>query len=85
MAAKELLPRYIAFFNPIPIESLRIRTWNAMHLGKNFLEAIYRVIVYFDATEILSEAAAFTIPVCIFLILLHLCLDLSEPREELEN
>ena len=45
MAARNFLPRCIAFFNWIPIELLRIRTSNTMHLGKKFLAAIFSVIV----------------------------------------
>ena len=43
--SEELLPRSIAFFNRIPIESLRIRNENAMHLSKKFLVAIFSVMV----------------------------------------
>ena len=46
MAARNFLPRCTAFFNRIAIESLRIRNWNAMHLGKKFLATIFSVIFY---------------------------------------
>ena len=46
MAARNFLPRCTAFFNRIPIQSLRIRNSNAMHLGKKFFAAIFSVIVY---------------------------------------
>ena len=46
MAARNFLPRCTAFFNRIPIESLRILNSNAMYLGKKFLAAIFRVIVH---------------------------------------
>ena len=46
MAAKNFLPRCIAFYNRIPIDSLAIPNSNAMHLGKKFLAAIFSVIVY---------------------------------------
>ena len=35
VAAMKFLPRYIAFFDRIPIKSLKIRNSKAMHLGKN--------------------------------------------------
>ena len=40
-----VLPRCIGFFNRIPIESLMIRNWKAMHLSEMFSEAIFSVIV----------------------------------------
>ena len=43
---EELLPRCNAFFNRIPIESLKIRNSNTMHHGKKFLAVIFSVIVY---------------------------------------
>ena len=46
MAARNFLPRCIAFYNRIPIDSLTIPNSNAMHLGKKFLAAIFSVIVY---------------------------------------
>ena len=46
MAVRKFLPRCTAFFNRIPVEPVRIRNLNAMHLGKKFLAAIFSVIVY---------------------------------------
>ena len=46
MAARNFLPRCIAFYNRIPIDSLKIHHSNAMHLDKKFLAAIFSVIVY---------------------------------------
>ena len=45
MAARNFLPRCTAFFNPIPIESLKICDSNAMHLGKKLLAAIFSALV----------------------------------------
>ena len=36
-------------FNRIPIESLKICTSNAMHLGKKFLTAIFSAVLYYDS------------------------------------
>ena len=38
-------------FNRIPIESFKIRNSSGMHLGRNFLAAIFSVIVYPTVTE----------------------------------
>ena len=38
--------RSIAFFNRIPIDSLKISASNPMHLGKGFLAAIFSVLAY---------------------------------------
>ena len=46
MATRNFLPRCIAFYDRIPIDSLKISTSNAMHLGKKFLGAIFGAIVY---------------------------------------
>ena len=46
MAARNFLPRCTAFFNRIPVESLKICNSNAMHLGKKFLAAIFSAILY---------------------------------------
>ena len=46
MAARNFLRRCTAFFNQIPIESLRIRSENAVHYDKDFLVAIFSIIVY---------------------------------------
>ena len=46
MAARNFLPRCTAFFNRIPIESVKICNSNAMHLGKKFLAAIFSAILY---------------------------------------
>ena len=52
-AGRNFLPRSTAFFDQIPIESLRIRNSYEMHLGKKFLAAIFSVIVYcFRETQI---------------------------------
>ena len=40
------LPRCSAFFNQIPIESLKICNSNAVYLGKKFLAAIFSAILY---------------------------------------
>ena len=45
-AVEEFLPRCIAFFNRMPIESLKIRSLSAVHLGKKFLAPIFIAIVY---------------------------------------
>ena len=45
---EEFLPRCNAFVNRIPVEPLRIRNKNAMHLGKKFLAAIFTLITYYD-------------------------------------
>ena len=42
---KVLLPRCIAFFNRITIESLKIHRSNAVHLGKKFVAAIFSAII----------------------------------------
>ena len=44
MAVKKSLPRCIAFYDRIPIDSLTIPNSNAMHFGKKFLAAILSVI-----------------------------------------
>ena len=44
MAARNFLPRCTAFFNRIPMESLKICYSNAVHLGKKFLAAIFSAI-----------------------------------------
>ena len=49
MAARNFLPRCTACANRIPIESIRIRNLNALHLGKKYsllLAAIFSAIVY---------------------------------------
>ena len=46
IATRNFLPRCTTFLDQIPIKSLRIRNWNAMHFGKKFLDAIYSAIVY---------------------------------------
>ena len=46
MAARNFLPRCIAFELRIFNGSIGIRLKNAMHLGKKFLAAIFSVIVY---------------------------------------
>ena len=57
MAVKEFLARCIAFYNRIPIDSLNIPNSKAMHLGKNFLAAIFSVIVY-SSENLLKTAAS---------------------------
>ena len=56
MIALKFLPRCTAFFNQIPIESLKICNSNAIHLGKKFLTAIFSAIFYsvFKITRILT-------------------------------
>ena len=44
MAARNFLPRCTAFFNGVPIKSLKICNSNTMHLGENFLATILSVI-----------------------------------------
>ena len=55
------------FFNRIPIGSLRIRDLNAMHLGKQFLAAIFSTIVYCARSLLLLVSCA-RIHVLIFMI-----------------
>ena len=50
MAARNFLPRCTAFFNRIPMESLKICYSNAVHLGKKFLAAIFSAILYCQIT-----------------------------------
>ena len=51
MAARNFLPRCTAFYDRIPIKSLRIRNSNALHLGKKFLAAIFSAIVYWPRAQ----------------------------------
>ena len=44
--SKDFFTYYIAFFNRIPIQSLKIRNSNVVHLGKKFLAAIFSVISF---------------------------------------
>ena len=46
MAVRKFLPRCTAFESEIFNESIGIRLQNTMHLGKEFLAAIFSVIVY---------------------------------------
>ena len=46
MAVRKSLPRGIAFYDLILIDSLTIPNSNEMHLGKKFLAAIFSLIVY---------------------------------------
>ena len=43
---EEFFTDYTAFFNRIPIESLKICNSNAMHLGKKFLAASFGAFPY---------------------------------------
>ena len=45
MVARNFLPKCIAFYNQIPKDSLKVPNLNAMHLARNFLAAIFSVIV----------------------------------------
>ena len=47
MAARNFLPRCIAFELQIFNDSIGIRLKNAVHLGKKFLAAIFSAILYF--------------------------------------
>ena len=41
MVARNVLTRCIAFYNLIPIYSLKIHNWNAMHRGKRFFAELF--------------------------------------------
>ena len=45
MAARNFLPICTAFYNRIPMDSLKISASNIRHLGKKFLSAIFSIIV----------------------------------------
>ena len=51
MAARNFLPRFIAFELQIFNDFLGIRLKYAVHLGKKFLAAIFSAIIYCQAME----------------------------------
>ena len=51
MAARNFLPRCIAFELQIFNDSIGIRLKNAVHLGKKFLAAIFSAILYYIQVE----------------------------------
>ena len=61
MAARKFLPRCIAFYNRISIDSLKISNSSAMHLGNKFLAVIFSVIVYcnFFSSSDISNSCKF--------------------------
>ena len=63
MADRNFLPRCTAFFNQIPIESLKICNSNAMHLGKKFLAAIFSAILYL-MSQFITAFTVHTVALC---------------------
>ena len=51
MEARNFSPRCVGFFIRIPMESLKIRDSNAMHLGKKFFATILGVIIDSVSTQ----------------------------------
>ena len=57
MVARNCLPRCIAFYNRIPIESLTIPDLNAVHLGK---KSIFESYIFYNIFNSYSAAAIIT-------------------------
>ena len=50
----EVLPEYNAFELGLLNESMGIRLWNAMQLGKKFLAAVFSTIMYWDVSPLMQ-------------------------------